>query len=188
MWRAFRIRSDEKADAPAGLLSRLLRPFVAMIAHPWQMYPLGFLFGLGFDTASEVSLLGVSASAASHAASIWTVMVFPALFTAGMVLIDTTDGLLMKAAYGWAQVKPQRKLAYNFTITLISILMAFFVGGLEALNLIANRFSSMGGFWRGVRDVNDHFGAIGCIVTVALVGCWTVSWQLSRSSQQQQTL
>ena len=166
---------------PGGLSSRILHPLVAMIASPWQMYPLGFLFGLGFDTASEVGLLGVSASAASHAAPIWTVMVFPALFTAGMALIDTTDGLLMKGAYGWALVKPQRKLAYNFTITLISVLVALIVGGLEALNLIAARFVLTGAFWRGVRDLNDHFGALGCAITVALVGCWMLSSLLSRA-------
>ena len=180
VWRAFRTRSGGDADTPGGLLSRILRPLVAVVAAPWQMYPLGFLFGLGFDTASEVSLLGVSASAATHAASVWTVMVFPALFTAGMALIDTTDGLLMKSAYGWALINPQRKLAYNFAVTLISVLVALIVGGLEALDLIATRFAIPGAFWRGVRDLNDHFGAIGCAVTAALLGCWILSSLLSR--------
>jgi nickel/cobalt transporter (NiCoT) family protein len=106
-------------------------------------------------------------------------MVFPALFTAGMALIDTTDGLLTKSAYGWALINLQRKLAYNLTVTLISVLVTLIVGGLEALDLIAIRFALPGAFWRGVRDLNDHFGAIGCAVTVALVGCWILSSLLS---------
>jgi high-affinity nickel-transport protein len=144
------------------------------------MYPLGFLFGLGFDTASEVGLLSVSASQAGHSVSLWTIMVFPALFTAGMSLIDTTDGLLMGGAYGWALVEPQRKLAYNFAITLFSILVAFIVGVLEALHLIASHFVLTGVFWHWISDLNSHFTAIGCAIIVVFVGCWILSSLLSR--------
>ncbi len=99
------------------------------------MYPLGFLFGLGFDTATEIGLLGISAREASHGLPIWSILVFPALFTAGMTLIDTTDSILMLGAYGWAFVKPIRKLYYNMTITFVSVVVALLVGGIEALGL-----------------------------------------------------
>ncbi len=180
VWRAFRATTAEGVAVPFGPLSRILRPLMAVITNSRQMYPLGFLFGLGFDTASEVGLLSVSAGQASHAISLWTIMVFPALFTAGMSLIDTTDGLVMRGAYGWALVEPQRKLAYNFAITLFSILVALIVGVLETLNLIANHFVFTGTFWRWISDLNNHLGAIGCAIIVAFVGCWTLSSLLSR--------
>jgi high-affinity nickel-transport protein len=185
VWRAFRrARSGERAKSDdalsGGILTRVLKPMMAVIARPEQMYPLGFLFGLGFDTASEVGLLGISASQASHAVPLWTIMVFPALFTAGMSLIDTTDGLFMVGAYGWALVRPMRKLVYNLTITLFSILVALIIGALEALNLIADRFALTGAFWKWVGDLNDHFGAIGCAIIIALLACWAFSAALSR--------
>jgi high-affinity nickel-transport protein len=149
------------------------------------MYLLGFLFGLGFDTASEVGLLGISASQASHAVPLWTIMVFPALFTAGMSLVDTTDGLVMVGAYGWALVRPMRKLVYNLTITLFSILVALIIGALEALNLIAGRFALSGAFWTWVSNLNDHFGAIGCAIIAALIICWIFSALLTRVSRDE---
>jgi high-affinity nickel-transport protein len=97
----------------------------AMIRRSWHMYPLGVLFGLGFDTATEIGLLGISAAEASKGLPIWSIMVFPALFAAGMCLIDTTDNILMLGAYGWAFVKPVRKLYYNMTITFVSVVVAF---------------------------------------------------------------
>lgn len=100
-----------------GLLGRFFRPLFRLIDSSWKMYPLGVLFGLGFDTATEVGLLGISANQAAQGLSIWSILLFPALFTAGMSLIDTTDGILMLGAYGWAYVKPIRKLYYNMTIT-----------------------------------------------------------------------
>jgi high-affinity nickel-transport protein len=184
IWRSFRrTRAGEDVDAvlAGGLFSRILRPLINVITRPWQMYPLGFLFGLGFDTASEVGLLGISASQASHAVPLWTIMVFPALFTAGMSLVDTTDGLMMTGAYGWARVKPMRKLAYNFTITLFSILVALIIGLLEALNLIASHFALNGAVWRWAGDLNDHFGAIGFAIIVAMLVCWASSLALSRN-------
>ena len=97
------------------------------------MYPVGFLFGLGFDTATEVGLLGISAAEATKGLSIWSILVFPALFTAGMALVDSTDSILMLGAYGWAFVKPIRKLYYNMTITFVSVVMALLIGGIEVL-------------------------------------------------------
>ncbi len=112
--RAMRKPSAPIAPLPGGPLGRLLKPVMNMIGRSWQMYPLGFLFGLGFDTATEVALLGISAAQAHHAVPFWTIMVFPALFTAGMSLIDATDGILMTRLYGWALVWPSRKLVYKF--------------------------------------------------------------------------
>ena len=102
------------------------------------MFPLGFLFGLGFDTATEVALLGLSATQAAKGVSLWSVLVFPALFAAGMALVDTTDGVLMLGAYGWAFVKPIRKLYYNLTITLVSVVVAVLIGGIELLGLLGD--------------------------------------------------
>ena len=141
VWRTFQtVKSggrfvEEDLDlmlANRGLLGRLFRRFFRLIERSWQMYPLGILFGLGFDTATEVGLLGISATQASQGLSIWSILVFPALFTAGMTLIDTTDSILMLGAYGWAFIKPIRKLYYNLTITAVSVLVAVIVGGLES--------------------------------------------------------
>ena len=132
-----------------GFMGRILRRFFHLIERSWHMYPLGLLFGLGFDTATEVGLLGISATQAAQGMSIWSILVFPALFTAGMSLMDTTDSILMLGAYGWAFVKPIRKLYYNLTITAVSVIVAVVVGGLEVLNLIGDRLglTSGGGFW-----------------------------------------
>ena len=108
------------------------------------MFPLGFLFGLGFDTATEVALLGISATQAAKGVSIWSIMVFPALFAAGMSLIDTTDGILMLGAYDWAFVKPIRKLYYNLTITSVSVVVAVLIGGIEALGLLGDQLQLSG--------------------------------------------
>ncbi len=127
---------DEDLDlmlANRGLLGRVFRRFFRLIEWSWQMYPLGVLFGLGFDTATEVGLLGIAATQASHGLSIWSILVFPALFTAGMTLVDTTDSILMLRAYGWAFVKPIRRLYYNLTVTAVSVVAAVAVGGLEVL-------------------------------------------------------
>jgi high-affinity nickel-transport protein len=165
------------ALANRGLLGRLFRRFFRVIERSWQMYPLGVLFGLGFDTATEVGLLGISATQASQGLSIWSILVFPALFTAGMTLIDTTDSILMLGAYGWAFVKPIRKLYYNLTITAVSVIVAVVVGGLEALNLIGDRLglTDGGGFWGAIGYINDNFGVLG----YGIVGLFLVSWLVS---------
>src|SRR5262249_25614170 len=111
-----------------GLLARILRPLFRLVSKSWHMYPIGFLFGLGFDTASEIALLGIAATQAGQDMSVWSILVYPLLFTAGMCLIDTTDGVVMLGAYGWALVKPMRKLAYNLTITFCSFVIAFVIG------------------------------------------------------------
>jgi high-affinity nickel-transport protein len=161
--------------AQRGLLGRLFRPLFGFISASWHMYPLGFLFGLGFDTASEIGLLGIAATEGSKGLPIWSILVFPALFTAGMSLVDTADGILMLGAYGWAFMKPLRKLYYNLTITFVSVLAAAAIGSVEALGLIAERFSLDGPFWRAVATLNGHFGALGA----AVIGFFAASWLIS---------
>ncbi|MBB5344391.1 HoxN/HupN/NixA family nickel/cobalt transporter [Tunturibacter empetritectus] len=158
-----------------GFLSRLFRPMFALIRHSWHMYPLGILFGLGFDTATEIGLLGLSASEAARGLSLWSVLVFPALFAAGMSLIDTTDNVLMLGAYGWAFVKPIRKIYYNMTITLISVIVAVMVGGIEALGLMADQFHFHGTFWSWVGTLNENFGTLGYVI----IGLFALSWIVS---------
>ncbi|HEY6303906.1 MAG TPA: HoxN/HupN/NixA family nickel/cobalt transporter [Terriglobales bacterium] len=158
-----------------GLLSRLFRPMFRMISRSWHMYPLGFLFGLGFDTATEIGLLGISAVEAAKGLSFWSVLVFPILFAAGMSLIDTTDNILMLGAYGWAFVKPVRKLYYNITITSVSVVVALVVGGIEALGLLGKHFHPEGWFWGIVAKLNDNFGALGYFI----VGLFALSWIVS---------
>ncbi len=161
--------------AGRGLLARIFRPLFGIVRRSWHMYPLGFLFGLGFDTATEVGLLGISASQASQGSSIWSILVFPALFTAGMSLLDTTDSVLMLGAYGWAFVKPIRKLYYNMTITAVSVVVALLVGGVEALGLLADKLGLQGGIWDLIGSLNDNFGLLGYVI----VGLFVVSWMVS---------
>jgi high-affinity nickel-transport protein len=161
--------------AQRGFLSRIFRPMFRIITQSWHMYPLGLLFGLGFDTATEIGLLSISASGASEGLSVWALTVFPALFTAGMSLIDTTDSILMLGAYGWAFIKPIRKLYHNMTITFVSVLVALVVGGIEALGLLADKIHPAGEFWQFVGSLNDHFGTIGYFI----IGLFILSWTLS---------
>jgi high-affinity nickel-transport protein len=146
-----------------------------LIRRSWHMYPLGVLFGLGFDTATEIGLLGISAAEASKGLSLWSILVFPALFAAGMSLIDTTDNILMLGAYGWAFVKPIRKLYYNITITFVSVVVAFAVGGIEALGLLAGQFHLNGVFWGSINRLNDNFGLLGYFI----IGLFVLSWIVS---------
>jgi high-affinity nickel-transport protein len=158
-----------------GFLARIFRPMFMMIRSSWHMYPLGVLFGLGFDTATEIGLLGIAASEASKGLSLWAILVFPALFAAGMSLVDTTDNILMLGAYGWAFMKPIRKLYYNMTITAVSVLIAFAVGGVEALGLLGGQLHLTGPVWGFVAKLNGNFGLLG----YGIVGLFVVSWILS---------
>jgi high-affinity nickel-transport protein len=161
--------------AKGGFLARIFRPLFAMVTRSWHMYPLGFLFGLGFDTATEIGLIGISAAEASKGLPIWSILVFPALFTAGMTLIDTTDSVLMVGAYGWAFLKPIRKLYYNMTITAVSIIVAVVVGGIETLGLIGSQLSLSGRFWQTIDSLNENFGTLGYLI----IGIFIVSWVIS---------
>jgi high-affinity nickel-transport protein len=163
-----------------GPLTRLFRPLFSLIRHSWQMAPLGFLFGLGFDTATEVTLLGLAGAQAAHGVSISTILVFPALFAAGMALIDTTDGVLMLGAYEWAFVKPIRKLYYNMTITGVSALVAIVIGGIETTALIANKLELAGGGWRLAGTLAEHFNALGFAIIGLFAAAWTASYFVYR--------
>jgi high-affinity nickel-transport protein len=191
VWRTFqtvkrgRRLFEEDLDlalANRGLLGRVFRRFFRLIERSWQMYPLGVLFGLGFDTATEVGLLGVSASQASQGLSIWSILVFPALFTAGMTLLDTTDSILMLGAYGWAFIKPIRKLYYNLTITAVSVVVAVIVGGLETLNLIGGQLglTDGGGFWGAIGSLSDNFGVLGYLIVGVFIAAWAISYVVYR--------
>ncbi len=161
--------------ASGGFFARIFRGLFRLIKQSWHMYPLGFLFGLGFDTATEVGLLGISATQASNGMPIWSILVFPALFTAGMALIDTADSILMVGAYGWAFVKPVRKLYYNMTITFVSVVVAVIIGGTEALGLLVDKLGLSGGVWDWIAGLNSHFGTLGYVI----VGIFALSWAVS---------
>jgi high-affinity nickel-transport protein len=158
-----------------GVLARLLRPLFRLVTRSWHMFPLGFLFGLGFDTATEVAVFGVSAAQATNGVPYWAIMVFPLLFAAGMSLVDTTDGVMMLGAYNWAFVKPMRKIFYNMTITLVSVIVAILIGGIEALGLIGEQMDLKGGVWDGVATLNENFNNLG----FAIIGIFLIAWALS---------
>ena len=175
------VESELDADlANRGLLVRLIRPLVKVITRSWQMYPLGLMFGLGFDTATEVGVLGIAATQATNGVSVWSIMVFPALFTAGMTLADTTESLLMLGAYEWALVRPVRKLYYNLTITALSVLIAFLIGSVEMLGLVADRLALDGPVWRTMRDLNENLGVLGYLIFAIFLVGWTVSYVIYR--------
>ncbi|BCQ54202.1 HoxN/HupN/NixA family nickel/cobalt transporter [Burkholderia gladioli] len=161
--------------APGGLLTRLLRPLFRLVTRSAHMYPVGLLFGLGFDTATEIGLLAIAAAQANQGLPLHAVLVFPALFTAGMTLIDSTDNVLMVHAYGWAMDDPKRKLAYNLSITFVSAAVALVIGGVEALGLAADKLGLAGGFWDAIGAINERFGAIGYGIVALFLACWVGS-------------
>lgn len=190
VYRAFRkVRRGEivhEADVDEllqqrGFLARLLRPLFRFVSHSWQLFPMGLLFALGFETASEISLFGLAAQASSNT-SHWSILIFPVLFAAGMTLVDTADGILMLGAYGWAYRNPIRKLFYNMTITSVSVVVAVVIGGIETLGLMAGRLGLEGPFWDVVEDLNSNFGAIGYIVVGLFAASWLISLVIYRAN------
>jgi nickel/cobalt transporter (NiCoT) family protein len=189
VWRSFkRARRGENVEeqeldlllSGRGLLSRMLRPLFRMVTASWQMFAIGLLFGLGFDTATEISLFSVAAGQASGGMSFGVVMIFPALFTAGMTLVDTTDSVLMVGAYGWAFLNPIRKLWYNLTITAISVVVAVLIGGIEALGLIVNKLALEGPFWDRISGLNESLANFGYLVVGVFLASWVVSFLIYR--------
>jgi nickel/cobalt transporter (NiCoT) family protein len=156
-----------------GLLARLFRPMLKLVDKSWHMYLVGLLFGLGFDTASEVGILGMSATAGAGGMPVWLILLLPLLFVAGMALIDTTDGIAMLGAYGWACVRPVRKLYYNMNITLISVVIALFVGGVELLHVISTETNANSGIFRWANSV--PFSSLGFYI----IGIFLASWAIS---------
>jgi high-affinity nickel-transport protein len=175
--------SSEQFDplmSTQGPLSRLFRPLFNIVTRSWHMFPVGFMFGLGFDTATEIGLFGISATQAAQGTSFWTILLFPLLFAAGMTLVDTADSVLMTSAYGWAFVKPIRKLWYNLTLTTVSVLFAIVIGGLEVLGLLSDRLGLDNGAGSIVRSLNAHMDSLGYIVVAIFVLSWICSALLYR--------
>ncbi len=163
-----------------GFFARIFRGLFKSVDKSWKMYPIGFLFGLGFDTATEVGLLAATGSFAAFNVPFYVVLLLPLLFAAGISLADTTDGIMMLGAYGWAFVKPVRKLFYNISITLVSVIVAVFVGALETLSILQSQLKLTGGFWGAVSFLNNgnggwNFGIIG----VGIIALFVISWGLS---------
>jgi high-affinity nickel-transport protein len=161
--------------AGRGLLNRVLGRATAAVRKPWHMYPVGVLFGFGFDTATEISLLVLASTSAALALPWYAIMCLPILFTAGMCLFDTIDGSFMNFAYGWAFSKPIRKVYYNMTVTTLSVLVAIVIGGIELLGLLSDKLGLHGGLWTVFGTVGD-FQYTGYIVVGVFVATWAVSW------------
>lgn len=183
VWRSFRSATRHGAldcnqvdkTHAGGILGRLFRPLFRVVNKSWHLYPIGLLFGLGFDTATEIGLLSIAASEAANGLSPWHALVFPALFTAGMALVDTADSALMVGAYGWAFVNPIRKLWYNLTITAVSVVVALFIGGIEAIALIGEKFGLGDGFWGWVGEINGNLANFGFVIVGIFVAAWILS-------------
>ena len=163
-----------------GFLARIFRPVFRLVSRSWHMAPLGFLFGLGFDTATEVAILGLSGQQAADGMALGTILVLPLLFATGMALIDSVDGVVMLGAYEWAFVKPIRKLYYNITITLISAIVAIVIGGIETLALIGGKLGLEGWPWRTAASLGEKFNAMGFAIIGLFIACWIVSFAIYR--------
>ena len=168
-----------------GFMNRLFGRFTKTIAKPWQMYPVGVLFGLGFDTASEVSLLFLAAGAAGAGLPFYAILCLPVLFAAGMSLLDTIDGSFMNFAYGWAFSKPVRKLFYNITITGLSVAVALVIGTIELGGIVASQLNAQGAFWSGLENININ--TLGFIIAGMFVATWVVAlaiWRFGRIEER----
>ncbi|HEY0777691.1 MAG TPA: hypothetical protein VGD56_06965 [Gemmatirosa sp.] len=169
----------EMAAVGRGVVGRIVAPLSRLVSRSWHMYPLGFLFGLGFDTATEVGLLGISATQSANGLPVWSILVFPTLFTAGMTLVDTTDSVLMTGAYQWSLTDPLRTLWYNVTMTAASAAVALLIGVIESVVIVADRIGrtgpAAGGLWSvaGVLDRNPTWVGVGILVVFASV--WLAS-------------
>ena len=169
-----------------GFMNRYFGKLFKFVDEPWQIYPIGVLFGLGFDTASEVALISITVFTAAAHFPLWMVMVLPFMFTCGMVLTDTTDGFGMRFAYGWAFMKPIRKVYYNLTMTVISVLVAVVIGTIELLGVLASELNLSGGpfgFWTTMNWLNNSegpygieiWGWCGIIIVLLFLGSWAIS-------------
>ena len=157
-----------------GMMSRIFGRLFRVIKHSWQMYPIGFLFGLGFDTASEVAILAISAGAAAKGVPFMAVIALPLIFAAGMSLMDTADGAFMAKAYSWAFTSPIRKVFYNLTMTSLSVFVALFVGVVELLQVLIQKFDLKGGFFSAVAGF-DLVGRAGYFIVAAFVVVWVAA-------------
>ena len=159
-----------------GVMTRVFGRLFKLIRHSWQMYPIGFLFGLGFDTASEVALLAISAGAAAQGLPFLAILSLPVIFAAGMSGMDTLDGAFMAKAYSWAFSNPVRKVFYNLTVTGLSVFVALFVGGIEVAQILIRATDLRGQPYDAVAHLD--FGAIGIFIVAAFVGTWVVAFAI----------
>lgn len=192
VWRTYRhVRGgaayvDEDLDmllGNRGLLSRLLRPLLRLVSKSWHMFPLGFLFGLGFDTATEIAMFTLSATEAARGVPLATLLIFPALFAAGMSLVDTTDGVMMLGAYEWAFVDPMRKLYYNMVITLVSAVVALTIGVIQVASLIGEHLPIASAIREAVARLMAHFNEFGFVIIGVFASAWLLSWLIFRVSR-----
>jgi high-affinity nickel-transport protein len=179
---------DHKLTA-GGFMTRIFGRLFKVIRHSWQMYFIGFLFGLGFDTATEVSLLAISAGAVAKGLPLAAVLCLPTIFASSMALMDTTDGAFMAKAYSWAFSNPIRKVFYNLTVTGLSVFVALFVGGIEVLQILSGQFNWAGGVWNVVNNLD--FNKMGFIIVVAFVVTWVAAftiWKTRRIEERWGTM
>jgi high-affinity nickel-transport protein len=175
----------EKHLNSRGLLMRFFGPIARQIDKSWKMYPLGILFGLGFDTATEVGLLVLTGTSVIAGLPWWAILSLPLLFAGGMSLLDTIDGSFMNFAYGWAFSKPVRKVYYNIIITGLSVSVALFIGGLELLQVLASQLNLTGGLWNTVSSFN--LNSAGYIITIVFVVVWVcalVVWRYGKIEEK----
>ncbi len=169
-----------------GFMARYLNPLFKFVSKSWHVYPIGFLFGLGFDTASEVALLAISAGAAKSDIGLAGIIALPVLFAAGMSLLDTADGIFMTTAYNWAFSTPLRKVYYNLTITGLSVVAALFIGLVELAQVITPELGLNGGFWEWLQDLD--FGALGYILVALFVFTWVLSYGIWKFGKMEERL
>jgi high-affinity nickel-transport protein len=168
-----------------GLMNRFLGPLARRIDAPWKMYPIGFLFGLGFDTATEVALLVLAGTAVVSGLPFYAVLSLPILFAAGMSLFDTADGCFMNFAYDWAFARPVRKVYYNITITALSVFVALFVGAVEILGLVGQESNLTGPGWSWLANFNIN--TAGFVIVGVFVVTWVVAlgvWHFGKLEQR----
>jgi len=183
--------SDEELERQLdsrGLINRIFGGYAGRIDKPWKMYPIGVLFGLGFDTATEVALLVLAGTAVVGGLPFYAVLSLPILFAAGMCLFDTADGCFMNFAYDWAFARPVRKVFYNLTITGLSVFVAFFIGTIEILGLIAQEANFNSGFWSFMQNFNIN--KAGFVIVGMFILTWAVAlsvWRFGRIEQKWDT-
>jgi high-affinity nickel-transport protein len=171
-----------------GLMNRFFGRFTKTVTKPAQMYPIGILFGLGFDTATEVALLFLAAGAAGAGLPFYAILCLPILFAAGMSLLDTIDGSFMNFAYGWAFSKPVRKVFYNLTITGLSVAVALVIGTIELGSIISEHLNAQGAFWTALENININ--TLGFIIVGIFIATWTIAltvWHLGRIEERWST-
>jgi nickel/cobalt transporter (NiCoT) family protein len=175
---------EEQLNA-RGFMNRFYGRATRAVKRPWQMYPVGVLFGIGFDTATEIALLATAGAAAAGGLPFYAVLCLPILFAAGMSLLDTIDGAFMNFAYGWAFSRPVRKIYYNITITALSVAVALVIGTIELMSVFADKLSLQGGIWGFVSNLDLNL--VGYVIVAMFVATWVVAlavWRLGRIEER----